>query len=93
MSSIAAHALATFVVVVHVMFVIFVVIGGLLAVKWRKLIYLHVPAAAWAVYIEWSGAICPLTPLENSLRQRAGLEAYAGDFVGAYVFPVLYPMD
>jgi hypothetical protein len=41
--------------------------------------------------VEWSGAICPLTPLENSLRAAAGLEAYAGDFVAEYIFPVLYP--
>ena len=87
----AAHVLATLVVAAHIAFVAFVVIGGLLVLRWRKLLYLHLAAVGWAVYVEWSGAICPLTPLENSLRAAAGLEAYAGDFVAKYVFPVLYP--
>ena len=91
MSPDAAHLLATLIVIIHVAFVIFVVIGGVLALRWRKLVYVHLPAAGWAIYVEWSGAICPLTPLENSLRATAGLEAYAGDFVAEYVFPVLYP--
>jgi len=91
MSPLAAHVLATIVVATHVAFVAFVVIGGLLVLRWRKLLYLHIAAVIWAVYVEWSGAICPLTPLENSLRAAAGLEAYAGDFVAEYVFPVLYP--
>jgi len=91
MSPVAAHVLATVVVAAHVLFVAFVVIGGLLVVRWRKLLYLHLAAVTWAVYIEWSGAICPLTPLENTLRAAAGLETYAGDFVAEYVFPVLYP--
>jgi len=87
----AAHVLATLVVAAHVLFVAFVVVGGLLVFRWRKLLYLHLAAVVWAVYVEWSGAICPLTPLENTLRAAAGLEAYAGDFVAEYVFPVLYP--
>jgi uncharacterized protein DUF2784 len=87
----AAHVLATLVVAAHIAFVAFVVIGGLLVLRWRKLLYLHLAAIGWAVYVEWSGAICPLTPLENTLRAAAGLEAYAGDFVAEYVFPVLYP--
>jgi hypothetical protein len=91
MSPLTAHALATIVVAAHVAFVVFVVIGGLLVLRRRKLLYLHVAAVVWAVYIEWSGAICPLTPLENTLRRAAGLEAYAGDFIAEYVFPILYP--
>jgi hypothetical protein len=91
MSPIAAHLLATLVVAAHVAFIAFVVIGGLLVLRWRKLLYVHLAAVIWAVYIEWSGAICPLTPLENTLRAAAGLEAYAGDFVAEYVFPLLYP--
>ena len=83
--------MATLVVAAHIAFVAFVVIGGLLVLRWRKLLYLHLAAIGWAVYVEWSGAICPLTPLENTLRAAAGLEAYAGDFVAEYVFPVLYP--
>src|SRR3954462_7749650 len=91
MSSATAHALATLVVVIHVAFVIFVVAGGALALRWPNLAFVHVSAVAWAVYVEWSGAICPLTPLENTLRGAAGLHAYAGDFVATYVFPLLYP--
>ena len=91
MSPLAAHALATLVVAAHVAFIAFVVIGGLFVLRWRKLLYLHLAAVIWAVYIEWSGATCPLTPLENTLRAAAGLEAYTGDFVAEYVFPVLYP--
>jgi hypothetical protein len=91
MSPLAAHVLATLVVAAHVAFIAFVVIGGLFVLRWRKLLFLHVAAVIWAVYVEWSGAICPLTPLENTLRAAAGLEAYAGDFVAEYVFPLLYP--
>jgi len=83
--------LATLVVSAHLAFVGLVAFGGFIALRWPKIAYLHVPAAAWGIFIEFSGAICPLTPLENSLRAAAGLEAYAGDFVGRYVFPVLYP--
>jgi|SRR5690349_21595191 len=93
MSPLAAHVLATLVVSAHLAFIAFVVVGGLFVLRWRKLLYLHLAAVVWAVYVEWSGAICPLTPLENSLRAAAGLEAYAGDFVAEYVFPVLYPAD
>ena len=83
--------LATLVVLAHVAFVAFVVVGGLLVLRWRRLTSLHLAAVIWAVYVEWSGAVCPLTPLENSLRSTAGLAAYAGDFVAEYIFPLLYP--
>jgi hypothetical protein len=91
MSPLAAHVLATLVVAAHLAFIAFVVVGGLFVLRWRKLLYLHLAAVVWAVYVEWSGAICPLTPVENALRAAAGLEAYAGDFVAEYVFPLLYP--
>ena len=91
MSPLVARTLATAIVLLHVAFVAFVVAGGLFVLRRRGLAWLHLSAVAWAVYIEWSGAICPLTPLENSLRAAAGLEAYAGDFVAEYIFPVLYP--
>ena len=91
MTPLSAHLLATAVVLAHLLFVAFVMAGGVLALRWRKVAYLHLAAVAWAIYVEWSGAICPLTPLENSLRAAAGLEAYAGDFVAEYVFPLLYP--
>jgi Protein of Unknown function (DUF2784) len=83
--------LADLVVLVHSLFVLFVVFGGLLALRWWKMIYLHLPAVAWGAFIEFAGGICPLTPLENALRRRAGLAGYTGGFVEHYILPVLYP--
>ena len=79
------------VVALHLAFVVFAAVGGLLA--WRRLAYawVHLPALAWAAYVEFSGTICPLTPLENLLRVRAGEAGYAGSFVEHYLMPVLYP--
>jgi hypothetical protein len=86
-----AAALAAAVVMLHLAFVAFVVAGGFLAIRWPRIAWAHLPAAAWAAFIEFSGGTCPLTPLEQALRQAAGLAPYAGDFVAAYIFPVLYP--
>ena len=83
--------LAHGVVLVHATFVVFVVVGGVLVARWPRMAWLHVPAVVWAVGLEWTGGICPLTPLENDFRARAGLSPYTGDFVGRYVWPVLYP--
>ena len=82
---------ADLVVVVHLLFVFFVVAGGLLLLRWPGLIWLHLPAVAWGVYIEFSSGICPLTPLENQLRLEAGHDAYSGGFVEHYLLPILYP--
>jgi Protein of Unknown function (DUF2784) len=84
-------ALADLVVVLHFAFVLFVVLGGLLVLRWPSIAWVHVPAAAWGTIVELTGWICPLTPLENWLRQRGGAHAYRGDFVGRYVVPALYP--
>ncbi|HEV3239678.1 MAG TPA: DUF2784 domain-containing protein [Casimicrobiaceae bacterium] len=81
------------VLVVHLAFVFFVVLGGLLALRWPKLAWVHVPAAVWGVWVEFSGWICPLTPLEVALRRAAGDAGYAGDFVDHYVLAALYPSD
>jgi hypothetical protein len=67
------------------------VFGGLIVLRWWKVIYLHLPAVAWGAFIELAGGICPLTPLENALRSRAGLEGYKGGFIEHYILPVLYP--
>lgn len=83
--------LADAVLVAHLVFVLFVVFGGLLLLRWPKLAWLHLPAALWGVAIEYAGWICPLTPLENELRQRAGESGYSGDFVARYLLPVIYP--
>lgn len=85
------RAFADAVSVVHLAFVLFVVLGGLLVLKWPRLAWLHVPAAVWGVLIEYRGWICPLTPLENSLRARGGEAGYSGGFIEHYVQPVLYP--
>jgi hypothetical protein len=84
-------ALAALVVFVHLAFVVFATLGGMLALRWPRIAWVHLPAAAWAAFVEFSGQLCPLTPLENALRRRAGLDAYTGDFVANYIFPVLYP--
>jgi uncharacterized protein DUF2784 len=83
--------LADLVVALHFAFVLFVVLGGLLVLRWPRLAYLHIPAAIWGVLIEFAGWVCPLTPLENSLRVRAGEAGYQGTFVEHYILPVLYP--
>jgi hypothetical protein len=77
----------------HLGFVVFVVLGGLLSLKHLRWSWVHVPAALWGVGIEWSGGTCPLTPLENWLRLKAGEAGYAGGFVEHYLLPVLYPAD
>ena len=83
--------LADLVVLIHLLFVVFTVAGGLLVIKWRRLLWLHLIAVAWAVMVEFSGWICPLTPLENWLREKAGESAYRSDFIAHYLLPVLYP--
>ena len=82
---------ADLIVLVHLAFVVFVVGGGLLALRWRRLAYVHIPAALWGAWIEFAGWICPLTPFENHLRRLAGDAGYAGGFIEHYVTSVLYP--
>ena len=83
--------LADTLVIIHLLFVVFVMAGGFLLRRWPKLIWLHLPAALWGVYIEFSGRICPLTPLENQLRASTGETGYSGGFVEHYLLPILYP--
>jgi len=86
-----ALMLADILVVAHLLFVAFVMAGGFLLARWPRLLVLHLPAAAWGAYIELSGGICPLTPLENHFRTLGGGGAYGGDFVERYLLPILYP--
>jgi uncharacterized protein DUF2784 len=79
------------VLLLHLAFVVFVVLGGVLVLRWRNLAWVHLPAVAWGALVEFSGWICPLTPLEIALRQAAGDAAYAGDFVEHYIVALLYP--
>jgi hypothetical protein len=85
------RGLADLVLVLHLAFVLFVVLGGLLALRWPRLAWLHIPAAIWGVLIEYTGWICPLTPLENSLRMRGGEAGYSGGFIQHYIQAVIYP--
>jgi hypothetical protein len=79
------------VVVFHLAFVVFVALGGLLVLRWPKLVIVHVPAALWGALAEWTGWTCPLTPLEVALRRAAGDAGYAGGFVEHYLVGALYP--
>jgi Protein of Unknown function (DUF2784) len=83
--------LADATVVLHLLFVAFVVCGGLLVLRWRRVAWVHVPAAAWGAWIEFAGWICPLTPLENWLRAQGDAATYTTSFVERYLLPVLYP--
>lgn len=87
LAGLAADAL----VVVHLAFIVFVVLGGLLALRWPRTAWAHLPALAWGAWVEFAGWHCPLTPLEQALRDRAGERAYSGGFVEHYLLPLLYP--
>jgi hypothetical protein len=86
------RALADAVVILHFLFVAFVVLGGFVAWRWPCVAWLHLPAAVWGVAIEFGRWVCPLTPLEDALRARAGLAGYSGGFVEHHVLPGLYPV-
>lgn len=83
--------LAEGVVLLHLVFILFVVLGAWLCLKWPRIAFLHVPAFVWGALIEFQGWICPLTPLENALRRRAGAEGYETGFIEHYVVPLIYP--
>jgi len=82
---------AEMVVFLHLGFVLFVMLGGLLVLKWKWVLWVHLPAAMWGTLIEFTGWICPLTPLENWLREAGGRQGYQSDFIEHYVMPLLYP--
>ena len=85
------HIAADAVLVVHFAFVLFVLLGGALVLRWPHLVWLHLPAVVWAILVEATGWICPLTPLENALRRSAGEAGYAGDFLEHHLVALLYP--
>jgi hypothetical protein len=85
------RVLAEAVLVAHLLFILFVVAGGLCALRWRWAPFVHVPAVVWGVFIEISGSLCPLTPLENRLRLAAGSSGYTGGFIEQYLLPIVYP--
>lgn len=86
-----ARLAADAVVLVHLGFILFVLFGALLLLRWRWLALLHVPAVAWAATVELLHLYCPLTPLENQLRQAAGQVGYSDGFIEHYLIPLIYP--
>jgi Protein of Unknown function (DUF2784) len=85
--------LADATVIVYLAFILFVVFGGLLALRWRRIAWLHVPAALWGALVEFTGRICPLTPLENRFRLASGAPTYDRSFIEHYLVPFIYPAD
>lgn len=87
------YLLANLVLIVHGLFIVFVVLGGLL-VFWRPWVaWIHIPVALYGIAIEWIGWVCPLTPLENHFRRLAGQEGYSGGFIEHYLVPLIYPVN
>lgn len=82
---------ADLVLITHFAFVLFVVLGGFLVIRWPRLAWVHLPVAAYGAVIEFLGFICPLTPLENSLRRRGGEAGYSGGFIEHYITATIYP--
>ncbi len=83
--------LADLILITHALFVFFVIFGGVLVIKWRKIIWLHIPCAIWGALIEFMGWICPLTYLENYFYKTAGAASYTDGFVTHYLMPIIYP--
>lgn len=82
---------ADLLIIVHLGFIGFVILGGFMLLKWRWLIFVHLPAVLWGVLLEFQGWICPLTPLEQALRRMSGQQGYTGGFIQHYILPVIYP--
>jgi hypothetical protein len=85
------NILANAIVLVHFLFIVFVVCGGLLVIFRPQMAFIHLPAAAWGTAVEIFGWVCPLTPLENHFSQLAYGSSYSGDFIVRYLIPVIYP--
>lgn len=81
------------VLLLHLAFITFAVFGGLMAIWWRKSLFIHLPAAAWGVFVEFTGRVCPLTSLENTLRIKSGIAGYSESFVEHYLLRIIYPED
>lgn len=87
-----ASLAADFVVLLHFAFIVFVVAGGLLVLRWPRVAWAHLPAAAWGAGIILVGGVCPLTPLERVLRRASGEAGYEGGFIDHYLMPLIYPI-
>jgi hypothetical protein len=86
-----ARILADLVLVIHLAFVVFIVLGGLLALRWRSVLYVHLPTLVWGVLVQCFFFVCPLTALENWLRRLGGEAGYTGGFIEHYILLLLYP--
>jgi hypothetical protein len=82
---------ADLIVLLHLLFIVFVVAGGFLVLRWTWVALLHLPAVIWGAYIEFSGTICPLTPLENHFRHLAREKGYSSGFIEHNLIPLIYP--
>ena len=85
------RVLADLILTLHLAFVLFVILGGLLALRWPRVAWVHVPVAVYGAFIEFAGFVCPLTPLENAMRHRGGEAGYQGDFIDHYITATIYP--
>ena len=85
--------IADLIILIHLGFILFVIFGGLLVIKWKKFIWLHIPAVLWGILIEFFGWICPLTTLENELRQINNSGGYESGFIEHYIIPIIYPLE
>ena len=85
----AADAMVT----AHLLYIVFVVVGGLIAFRARWILWLHVPAVLWAIYVQYIGRVCPLTAWEKGFRAHAGDAGYEGGFIDHYIVPIVYPPD
>ncbi len=79
------------VLLLHLAFILFAVVGAVMVVRWRWIAVVHLPAAAWAIFVELTGRACPLTYLENQLRIKSGRSGYAESFIEHYVLDIIYP--
>ena len=82
---------ANLTLIIHLIFILFVIFGGLLFFIFSKIIYIHLPAVLWGIYIELNNSICPLTYIENWFLLKGELTTYSNDFINNYLFPIIYP--
>ena len=87
------QVLADVVVLIHFAFILFVLLGGLLALRWHWMPWIHLPAVAWGAAVEKFGWLCPLTPIENLLRRTSGSSGYSDGFIEHYLIPIIYPAE
>lgn len=83
--------IADILIVLHGLFILYVLFGAFLNFRWQKLVWLHLPVMIWGILVEYMHWICPLTPLENYFRRKAGTGVYEGDFIDHYIIPLIYP--